>query len=253
MSNNRRFALDEKRHVIDAVNPANSGKGYCHEGDPEDDRHLRERVLMVPLGKMLDKLIINLRPTKKCPSGEEYQPFNEERHAMWVAMLAMIRASHLGAFGPKLSVQHRFDGTLKRQAKGMQDLTSLSLFCNDVECLLRDLYGDIESEALDRVLRAVFRIVEAFTKYVRPDLAKEHRDAEDFDWILGIGVPEGYGINGSDWRRGMKAIVDLFGRVREVNANPSAFSEYTREFAKLFAERWDCTKELEWETEWMPC
>ena len=78
MSNNRRFALDEKRHVIDAVNPANSGKGYCHEGDPEDDRHLRERVLMVPLGKMLDKLIINLRPTKKYPSGEEYQPFNEE-------------------------------------------------------------------------------------------------------------------------------------------------------------------------------
>ena len=35
MSNNRRFTLDEKRHVIDAVNPANSGKGYCHEGDPE--------------------------------------------------------------------------------------------------------------------------------------------------------------------------------------------------------------------------
>ena len=26
MSNNRRFALDEKRYVIDAVNPANSGR-----------------------------------------------------------------------------------------------------------------------------------------------------------------------------------------------------------------------------------
>ena len=26
MSNNRRFALDEKRKIIDAVNPANSGK-----------------------------------------------------------------------------------------------------------------------------------------------------------------------------------------------------------------------------------
>ena len=178
MSNNRRFALDEKRYVIDAVNPANSGKGYCHEGDPEDDRHLRVRVLMVPLGKMLDKLIINLRPTEKCPSGEEgYQPFNEEGDAMWVAMLNVIWASHLDTFDPKLSVQYRFDGTLKCQAKGMQDLTSLSLFCNDVERLLRDLYGDIESEALDRVLSAVFLIVEAFTKYVRPDLAKEHRDA----------------------------------------------------------------------------
>ena len=176
MSNNRRFAVDDKDYVIDAVNPANSGEGKYIGGDPEDDahlrqddRHLRERVLMVPLGKMLDKLIINLRPTEKCLFGQEYQPFNEERHAMWVAMLDVIRASHLDTFDPKLSVQYRFDGTLKRQAKGMQDLTSLSLFCNDVERLLRDLYGDIESEALDRVLRAVFRIVEAFTKYVRPE------------------------------------------------------------------------------------
>ena len=173
MSNNRRFALDEKRYVIDAVNPANSGKGYCHEGDPEDDRHLRERGLMIRLSEISGKLIINLRPTKKYPSGEEYQPFNEEEHAMWVAMLATIRASHLDTLDPKMSVQYRFDGTLKRQAKGMQDLTSLSLFCNDVERLLRDLYGDIESEALDSIRRAVFRIVEAFTQYVRPNLRKE--------------------------------------------------------------------------------
>ena len=112
MSNNHRFALDEKRYVIDAVNPANSGKGYCHEGDPEGDRHLRERVLMVRLDEMSDKLIINLRPIKKCPSGEEYQPFNEEGHAVRVAMLAAIRASHLDTLDPKLSVQYRFDGTL---------------------------------------------------------------------------------------------------------------------------------------------
>jgi hypothetical protein len=156
MSNNRRFALDEKRYVIDAVNPANSGKGYCHEGDPEGDRHLRERVLTVRLGEMLGEL---MRPTTKCPPGEEYQPFNEEKHAIWLAMLAAIRASHLDTLDPKLSVQYRFDGTLKRQAKGMQDLTSLSLFCNDVERLLRDLYGDIESEVLDSIRWAVFRIV----------------------------------------------------------------------------------------------
>ena len=52
MSNNRRFALDEKRKIIDAVNAANSGKGYCYEGDPEDDKHLRESVLMVRLGEI---------------------------------------------------------------------------------------------------------------------------------------------------------------------------------------------------------
>jgi hypothetical protein len=43
MSINCRFALDEKRYVIDQLNPANSGKGYCHEGDLEDDIYLRER------------------------------------------------------------------------------------------------------------------------------------------------------------------------------------------------------------------
>ena len=32
MSNNRRFAVDEKRYVIDAVNPANSGRAT---GDPK--------------------------------------------------------------------------------------------------------------------------------------------------------------------------------------------------------------------------
>ena len=80
MSNNRRFALDEKRYVIDAVNPANSGKGYCHEDDPEDDRHLRERVLMIRLSGLVKKLIINLRPMEKWPWGEEeeYEPCNED-------------------------------------------------------------------------------------------------------------------------------------------------------------------------------
>jgi hypothetical protein len=74
---NCRFALDERRYVIDLVNADNSGKGYCHEGDPEDDKYLRERVLMVRLSEILGKLIINLRPMKKLPSGEEYKPTNE--------------------------------------------------------------------------------------------------------------------------------------------------------------------------------
>ena len=40
MSVNCRFALDEERYVIDAVNVANSGKVQCHEGAPEDDKYL---------------------------------------------------------------------------------------------------------------------------------------------------------------------------------------------------------------------
>jgi hypothetical protein len=238
-----RFALDEGRHVIDAVNVANSGQAYCPKGDPEDDRHLRERVLMICLSKMIDKLIINLRPMRTLPSGEEYKPHNEESSAIWSAMLYTIRASHLNTFDPALSVQHKFDGKLKRQKKAHRDLTSLSLFRDDIECLLRDLYGDLGSEALDSVVWAVLRIVTEFTRYVRPDLWKEHADAEDLDWMFGIGMPEGYAIGGSDYRRGMAAKFSLIQRVREVNAKPSTVSEYTIEFAKLFAQWWDCSKD----------
>ena len=244
MSINCRFALDEKRYVIDLLNPANSGKGYCHKGDPEDDKYLRERVLMVRLGEMLDKLIINLRPMQKLPSGGEYKPHNEESFAIWWAMLDTIRASQLNTFDSALSIQHKFDGKLKRQKKHTQDFTSLALFRDDVECLLRDLYGDFESEALDSVVLAVLRIVQQFARYVRPDLWKEHDDAEKFDLIrFGTGLLEGEGISSSQFHSGMDAKADLFNRVREVNANQSTVSEYTIEFAKLFAERWDCSQE----------
>jgi hypothetical protein len=149
----------------------------------------------------------------------------------------------LNTFDPALSIKHKFGVQRKCQKNHTQDFTSLTLFCQDVECLLCDLYGDTESEALDSIVRAVFRTVQQFAKYVRADIWKEHEDAERFDYLFGVGVPDGYGIGGSDFRRGMSAKVDLFHRVREVNADPSIFSEYTIEFAKLFAERWDCTQE----------
>jgi hypothetical protein len=124
----------------------------------------------------------------------------------------------------------------------------LSLFRDEFECLLRDLYGDVESEALVNIVWAVFRIVEEFTNYVRRDLWKEHQDAEDLDYMLGIGMPERYSVNRHEWRRGMVAKHDLMLRVCEVRENPSAFSPYTVEFAARFAEEWDCSAEAAAET-----
>jgi hypothetical protein len=241
MSGNCRFALDEKRYVIDAVNVANSGKGYCHEGNPEDDKYLRERVLMIRLSETIKKLIINLRPRQRLPSGEEYEPSNEEAHSIWMAALYTIKASHLNTFDPAMSIQHKFDGKLRRQKKGTRDFTSLALFRDDVECLLRDLYGDVESDALDSIVWAVFGIVESFTEYVRPDLWKEHQDAKHFDYMDGIGVPDGYGINSRECRRGLAAHFYLILRVYEVQQEPSAFSDYTIDFANRFSQEWDCS------------
>ena len=247
MSINCRFALDEERYVIDAVNVANSGKAYhSHECGPDDDKHLRQCILQMHLEQMIDKLIRNSRPEQNLPFASRNGSFGMwwASHAIFRAMLVTINASHLNTFDPALSVQHKFDGKLKRQKKHTQDFTSLALFRDDVECLLRDLYGDFESEALDSVVLAVLRIVQQFARYVRPDLWKEHDDAEKFDLIrFGTGLLEGEGISSSQFHSGMDAKADLFNRVREVNANQSTVSEYTIEFAKLFAERWDCSKE----------
>jgi hypothetical protein len=216
MSVNCRFTLDEKRKVIDAVNVANSGKAYCHKDDPEDDKHLRERVLMNRLSGMIDKLW--------SPSGEVHEFFNQK-----LALFYTIRASHLNTFDPALSIEHRFGGRLKRQNMPTQDFTSLALFRDDVECLLRDLYGDVESEALHSIVEAVFLIAGKC-----PDLCNEHGDAVSLDLMLGIGMPDGCCISGSEHARGMVAKLDLIVRACRVKANPSGFSPYTVEFAERF-------------------
>src|SRR5215472_9316789 len=115
------------------------------------NKHLRERILDMHLSKMIDKLINNSRPVQKpfAPRNVSFTVWKAS-FEIWLAMHDTIKASHLNTFDPALSVQHKFDGKLKRQKKHTQDFTSLALFRDDVECLLRDLYGDFESEeALD--------------------------------------------------------------------------------------------------------
>ena len=232
MTINQRFSINEDRNAIDSINPSNSAKGYCHEGAPDDDRYLRNRVLMVRLGDLVDNLIINTNPKKRDFQGVEYQPFNEERFSVWRALLCAIEASHLETLDVGLSIQHKFVGELKREKLGWQAFTSLSLFVDDVERLLRDLYGEFHNEALDRVRNAVFTVVEEFTKYLRKDIWQEHQDAKNIDLVSGIGLPEGCGISGSDCRRAYRSAHNLALHARAVLANPTAFSKYTVEFAK---------------------
>jgi hypothetical protein len=212
IANTRRFLVNEDGYVTDTLNPSNSRMTFCHRLRSDDDRSLREELVARFLRDYLEKLIINHRPKQKLPNGEEYQPHNEEVDVIWWPVLKVIQASHLNYFDPAISVQNKFNGTLKREKNGVQDFSSLSLFKDDVERLLRDLYGDTDSEELEVVLSAVFRIVEAFT-------------------------------TGSEWRRGMQAKSDLISRVCEVRANPSVFSEYTVRFADRFSQQWECSAE----------
>jgi hypothetical protein len=237
--NLRFFVRKEDNCIIDRLSPAAKYLvRYCWEDAPEDDMHLREQVLWSRLDDLVGELTINTNPMKKLPNGEEYQPNCEEQHSIFWALYHAIRASHLNTLDVALSIQHRLGGELKREKVGWQDFTSLSLFADDVESLLRDLYGELDNEAIVRGRRAVFGIVEEFTKYLRKDLWQEHQNAEAVDYMCGIGVPEGCGIHGSDDRRGHCAAHDLEIRVRAVRANPSGFSKYTVMFVdELFANR----------------
>ena len=237
MTTNQRFSFNEDRYIIDRLNPAVKYLvRYCWEGAPEDDMHLREQALWSRLDDLVGDLIINTNPIVKVRYGEEYQPICEERHSIFWPLYSAIKASHLNTLDVAFSIQHRFGGEPKREKIGWQDFTSLSLFADDVERLLRDLYGELDDEALNRVRRAVLCMVEEFTKCLRKDLWQEHQNAENVDYMCGIGVPEGYGIGGSDHRRGLCAAHDLEIRARAVRANPGAFSKYTVEFVhELFA------------------
>jgi hypothetical protein len=229
MQDTRRFVLNKERFVIDTVNPSNSMRAYSPEGAPHDEIHLRKRILLVLLGSRLDKLI-NPDENHWEGIGDDYPPRGLNWYPMWTTMASVIESSALNAFDPMLSIKHRFaGGPLQRQKNSMRDFVSISLFGDDLECALRDLYGDFESNALIALLYALECICYEFAKYVRPELAKEFDDAVNYEHAF--SVPGGCNNNG------MKAQLDLGERILSVHNNPSAYSEYTVHFVKHL-QRW---------------
>ena len=234
-----RFYLHEDNRIMDALNPTNNEKAEWFEecGRQKNEQSFRDLLLWRRLGTLVHDLIINTN-RKESHSGREYQPICQEAHTIWRALHRTIIASHLNTLDVALSVQHKFDGKLKREKPGWQDVTSLSLFVDDVERLLRDLYGESDNEAIDRVRSAVLVIVRGFAEHLRKDVEQEHGDAEDIDYVLGIGVPEGYCIGGTEHRAALKAAHDLEVRARAVRFNPTAFSKYTVEFVNELYATW---------------
>ena len=139
--------------------------------------------------------------------------------------------------GVAASLQHRFDGKLRQDDTGWQDTTSISLFIKDVECLLRDLYGDFGDDVIGLVRDATFNIVREFLRYVRNDLWLEHQSAVDIDYCCGIGVSEDMCITGSDHQRAQEGRTYLLDRARGFRAKPDTFSPYTASFLKAFESR----------------
>jgi hypothetical protein len=216
-----RFVLDDKCNVIDVLN-LDAPKGYSHPEDPKTQIHLRERILGVRLGDLVDNLIEHLPEEKFCPS-------RPERFSIWWSLLVLIRASPLHKLDPAVSLDKRFAGELNQKREGLQAFTSLSLFTNDTERLLRDLYGD--TSEVNLVADAVYVLVREILRYAHADLWQEHRDAQNWDYIWGVGLPERCGISGSDHGRAIQGADNLRSRARKVIETPSSFGKYTVEFA----------------------
>jgi hypothetical protein len=149
------------------------------------------------------------------------------RMSIWWTLCKVIHASRLNGH----KVENRVNGTPMRQKDGLLYQTSISLFVDDVECVLRDLYGDVETDDLNEISSTIRTIVEEFIRYTRRDLSEEYGNAQAYDYCVGIGVPEGYGISGSESARGRAALSDLMKRSRAVLENRSVFSQYTVKFA----------------------
>jgi hypothetical protein len=213
-----RFFLDENGDVIDRLNPV-GGMRYSDGGNlppdhPPSQFQLRESLLFGRLRVLVSDLFPNS---------------HEGLHTAY-SLFQVIRASALNTIEPRRGLQFRFEGTLKRERAHLQDITSLSLFRDDLERLLRDLYGDVDDEMLVDVLRASWEIM----KLVLEELWQEYRNAEDFDHFFGAGLLDGYGLTSSDDRLRRAFLDDLRNRVRDVTKDPAKHSRYTVKFAKLF-------------------
>jgi len=111
------------------------------------------------------------------------------------------------------------------------------LFIKDVECLLRDLYGDFGDDVIKVISNAIFNIAQEFLRYARNDLWLEYQSAVDIDYCCGIGVSEEIGISGNDHRAAQKGVAHLRGRACQFRAKPETFGFYTARFLKEFESK----------------
>jgi hypothetical protein len=232
---NQRFLLDPVGHVIDTYN--SNAKVHHYAVYDTSEKSLRESVVIRRVSQLVDKLLVNNQPLVEGPGGKPYQPANPENFSLAVTIFHAVKASHLNRRDVALSLKYRFEGRLHRDDVGWQDVTSISLFLKDVECLLRDLYGDFDDDdAIESIREAIFTIAEKFLQCTRNDLCLEHHSAVNIDTVCGIRFSEEMGISGSDHRRANQGVAYLFDRACNFRAKPDAFSHYTAKFVKELEE-----------------
>jgi hypothetical protein len=230
----RRFRLDGRGYIVDKLNPGTKIKArwnYNPKVSPheetryDDDLHLRDAVLRCRLAKLVGKLF----------KGSEG---STDPSLLWMLLWEIIVASQINRRDVLISMKHPFKGTLEQEKTEMSQFTSIALFVDDVERLLRDLYGDVDGADLTDLVWAIQSVVIEISKYVLPELRTELDDARRVDLGAGRGLPTGYGVSGSMVGAGTQAADTLVIRGRAVLCSPKRHSRYTVKFMTALRKYW---------------
>jgi hypothetical protein len=233
-NNNRRFVLNDDGHIVDNLHPENKAvepfymdletRSAC-----DDELLLRHGVVIRRLYKLETKLLKGNKEKRDndLPAGD-----------LWSVLGDLIKASHLNRRDVLISMQHPFKGKLKRKKTELREFTSISLFVDDVERALRDLYGDVDGDDLDDLLRAITLVVVEFCRYLLPELLSEYDNAAVADHGAGRGLDPDMSVSTRMFRDGLEADHDLAVRAKRILWRRKQYSRYTVKFAKALRKYW---------------
>jgi hypothetical protein len=233
-----RFYVDNKRWVINRANWANSRLYRIWAGEVAwDEEHLRESVLLVRLERLLGQ--------RHGPSAPKRDKRGRRRRRLEKALLFLrdvliaVGASHMSEQSAARLHHHKFNDQLRRENEHFGEFTSPALFLDDIELLMRDLYGDFEQSAARAVRHALYTVLRGCLRSLPKDIWNEQGNAKmiDHGWY-GVGLAPGDGISTHALWQGDEAANDLARRVRAFRANPKAYSKYTHQFVHILDERW---------------
>jgi hypothetical protein len=158
------------------LNPTDTGVS-CHRPQPKEE-HLRTLIFETSLSELVGDLFINTSPIKTLA--------NERGHledALLIVLSKIVQASYVNTLEIELSLKHRFSGQLEREKVGRRDVTSLSLFVDNVERLLRDLYGESDEQAITVLRHAVAEATIVITRYGWNSLGEEYGDPPEIHYV----------------------------------------------------------------------
>jgi hypothetical protein len=239
ISKNKRFLLDSQGNILDKAHPEYRPETPVHMNQYTnkplgDELHLRIGVLVRRLERLVPELVQGNGAKRERKALSSELPH---------ILADITQASQLNVQDVQVSLQNPFKGRLKHRKTELCELTSISLFVDDVERLLRDLYGHANSDPLNDLIRAIRSTTLTISSHLLPDLGAEHEAAFCVDRGAGRGLLPGEGVSTRMVRDGIEAAEMLIGRARTVLSSQSEYGRYTVGFAKALNEYWPAVEQ----------